>query len=136
MHGVHQTFISALSNMGANSYHFAAGQGKELGNLENNIVQQKCSEAASVEGRPIAMMAARCSDVLWIRSSFSLIFFAIAASGTRNGTFFSSPLYQPSFRLATFPMQWLFWLQNGVHFLGSLRFSVSGSGRNIDVFRS
>ena len=74
--------------MGANSYHFAAGQGKELGNLENNIVQQKCSEAASVEGRPIAMMAARCLDVLWIRSSFSLIFFAIAASGTRNGTFF------------------------------------------------
>ena len=88
MNGVHQTFISALSNMGANWYHFAASQGKELGNLENNIVQQKCSEAASVEGRPIAMMAARCLDVLWIRSSFSLVFFAIAASGTRNGTFF------------------------------------------------
>ena len=32
------------------------------------------------------MMAAQGLDVLWIRSSFSLVFFVIAASGTRNGT--------------------------------------------------
>ena len=37
------------------------------------------------EGRPFAMMAAQRLDVLVNRSSFSLIFFVIAASGAKNG---------------------------------------------------
>ena len=31
------------------------------------------------------MMAAQCSDVLWIRSSVSLVFFVITAHGAKNG---------------------------------------------------
>ena len=38
------------------------------------------------EWRLCAMMAAQGLDVLWIRSSLSLIFLAIVASGTKNGT--------------------------------------------------
>ena len=43
-------------------------------------------ETESVEGRLFAMMAAQGSDALWIRSSFSLVFFVITAAGTKNGT--------------------------------------------------
>ena len=32
------------------------------------------------------MMAAQGSDLLWIRSSFSLVFFVITATGAKNGT--------------------------------------------------
>ena len=40
----------------------------------------------NVEGRPTAMMAAQCLDMLWIPSSFSLVFFVVAAYGSNNGT--------------------------------------------------
>ena len=38
-----------------------------------------------VEGRQFAMMAAQGCDVPWIRWSYPVIFFVVAASGSRNG---------------------------------------------------
>lgn len=45
----------------------------------------KVSETTSVGERPFAMMAARVLDVLWTRSSFSLVFFLTAASADKTG---------------------------------------------------
>ena len=45
----------------------------------------RTSETESGEGRQFAMMAAQGLDVLWIRSSLSLSFFVIAASGAISG---------------------------------------------------
>ena len=50
-----------------------------------STLQSTASETESAEGRPFAMMAAQGLDVLWIRSSFSLVFFVMAVYGSRNG---------------------------------------------------
>ena len=47
----------------------------------------RSSETESEEGRPFAMMAAQGLDVLWIQSSFSLIFLVLFTSGADNGMF-------------------------------------------------
>ena len=55
------------------------------GNNPIKNFQQNGSDTESVEGRLFAMMAAQVLDVLWIRSSFSLVFFVVAASGANSG---------------------------------------------------
>ena len=54
------------------------------------ILQRHSSETEGEEGRQFAMMAAQRLDVLVNRSSFSLVFFVIAASSAKNGMLVSS----------------------------------------------
>ena len=69
-------------------------QGKQL---EYTSVVFSSRETESVEGRPIAMMAAQGLDVLWIRSFISLVFFVAVASGSKNGMLHCSMLCRFTF---------------------------------------
>ena len=69
-----QIVITSCVSKGSNSYSLIIP------------VFSRASETEGLEGRQFAMMAAQGSDVLWIRSSVSLIFFVVASSGAKNGT--------------------------------------------------
>ena len=76
----------SLRLKGSNLSSLVRSKGSNASLFRGRILQQNRSETESVGERQFAMMAAQGLDVLWIRSSFSLVFFVIAASGTRNGT--------------------------------------------------
>ena len=62
-------------------------EGKQLACSVSRAFYNSASETESAEGRPFAMMAAQGLDVLWIQSSFSLVFLVLFTSGADNGMF-------------------------------------------------
>ena len=57
-------------------------QGKQLFDCELWV-----AAVVTGKGRPFAMMAAQGLDVPWVRSSLSLLVYAVAASASRTGMF-------------------------------------------------